>query len=274
MVAAYVAEALSQVLTTPEDVEHLTGQRFLASIPLLASVGSMQSHAVTAVRNEPYSVFTESFRTLAASVDQAVPGGAQVVAVTSALPGEGKTIMSGCLSHVYATRGLRTMLIDCDLRRRGSSRLLSAHAHQPGLIEVLEGQATLDLIDHDDSVSFWTLPLVPDDRDSEHLLTGQPFIDLIAQLRTQFDRIVLDLPPVLPIAFSRILASRADAVIVAAQWRKTTAYALRAALRQLPQDQVNVAGVALSQVDLRRRAYFGPHDPAFYYKQYSEYFRA
>ncbi|MGE4303084.1 MAG: GumC family protein [Novosphingobium sp.] len=271
-IVGYIVEALSQGLTTPDEVEGATGQRFLASIPLLESVGSGQVHAVSALRNEPFSVFTEAFRSLGVAVDQAVPGGAQVVAVTSALPGEGKTVISCCLSHVYATSGLRTILIDCDLRRRGISRLLNAHANQNGLIEVLEGTATLNFDHTEDGLVFWTLPVVESAADSEHLLTGQHFVDLIAQLRTQFDRIVLDLPPVLPVAYTRTLASRADGVIVAAHWRKTPAMALRAALRRLPQDQVKIAGVALSQVDLRRRAFFGRLDPAFYYKQYREYY--
>lgn len=272
VIAAYITESLFQGITSPDEVESATSYPFLASIPLLQSVSTHQSQAMTAIRNEPYSVFTEAFRALAASIDQLARGPAQVIALTSALPGEGKTVMSCCLAHVYATSGMRTMLIDCDLRRRGISRLLNMRSHQQGLIEVLEGKTLINVDNDDDQLAFWTLPLTPNDKDSEHLLVGQPFVDLIAELRTKFDRIVLDLPPVLPIAYSRILANRADLVVVAAHWRKTSAFALRAALRRLPEDQVHVAGIALSQVDMRRRAYFGRMDPAFYYNQYREYY--
>ena len=272
IVAAYIAEALFQGLSTPEEVESQTGQPFLASIPLLASVESAQPHAMAAVQEEPYSAFTESFRALATSVDMSANCEAQVIAVTSALPSEGKTVIASCLSHVFATSGKRTILIDCDLRRRGISRLLNMKSRQNGLIEVLEGKAKFNFDNINDDFVFWTLPLIPGEEDGEELLVGQRFIDLIDALRTKFDRIVLDLPPVLPIAYTRTLASRADAVIIAAHWRKTSAYALRAALRRLPEDQVNIVGVALSQVDMRQRAYFGRLDPAFYYKQYREYY--
>lgn len=272
VLAAYVAEALFQGLTTPEEVEALTGQPFLASIPLLSSIGSAQLHAMSAIREEPYSLFTEAFRSLGTSLDMATNGQDQVVAITSALPGEGKTVMSCCLAHVYAASGLRTILIDCDLRRHGISRLLNMRNREVGLLEVLDGRTELSFENIDEDFVFWTLPLVPSEEDGEHLIAGQQFVDLLEKLRGQFDRIVLDLPPVLPVAYTRVLASRADAVVLAAHWRKTSAFALKAALRRLPPDQVNVAGVALSQVDMRRRHYFGKLDPAFYYKQYREYY--
>ncbi|MDE2411087.1 MAG: AAA family ATPase, partial [Sphingomonadales bacterium] len=272
VIAAYVAEAMFHGLTTPEEIESMTGQPFLTSIPLLGSITSAQPNAMAAVRDEPFSVFTEAFRSLSTSVDMAANGQAQVVAVTSALPGEGKTVISCCLSHIYATSGLKTLLIDCDLRRHGISRLLNVRERQVGLIEVLEGKSPLNFTNLEDDYVFWTLPLVSSGDDAEHLLAGPEFVELLDRLRTQFDRIVLDLPPVLPVAYARTLASRADATIVAVHWRKTSAFALRAALRRLPDDKVNVSGVTLNQVDLRRRAYFGRYDPVYYYKQYREYY--
>lgn len=269
---SYIVESLFQGVTSPEEVEDATGLRVLASIPLLASVESRQTHAIAEVRDEPYSAFTESFRALGTSIDLADNRSSQVVAITSALQGEGKTVISCCLSHVYAASGLKTILIDCDLRRRGISRVLDLRDKTSGLIEVLQAKSKLNFNDLDRDFVFWTLPLVQSDSDGEHLLTGQPFIDLLDQLRENFDRIVLDLPPVLPISYARILASRADSVVLAAHWRNTSTFALRAALNRLPEDQVHVAGVALSQVDLRRRAYFKRLDPSFYYNQYREYY--
>lgn len=270
VLAAYVSEALFHGLTTPADIERELGEPHLASIPLLASVSSVSPHALIAIQNEPRSIFTESFRTLGTAIDQASSWNAQVIAVTSALPGEGKTITSTCLAHVLASGGKRTMLIDCDLRRRGISRLLNIPPQQKGLIEVLNGTSSLNLetLDHD----FCCLLLSPSDEEPDHLLTGQPFIDLLAELRQHFDRIILDLPPVLPIASAAVLASRADVVVMVSRWRETSSLAVRAALRRLPVNQVNLIGVALTQVDLRQRAHFNRHDPAFYYKDYSEYY--
>ena len=272
ILAAYIAEALLAGVLTSDDVRVNLGQHFLGSIPLLSSVSENGSHEIDAVRDEPKSVFVESFRELAASIDQASPSTNQIIAITSSMPREGKTITASCLSHVYASEGQRTLLIDCDLRRRGVSRLLDTPDDHPGLIEVLSGEVKLNIEEFAHESVFCVLPVRPSERELGFLLTGQTFVDFLNQLRPHFNRIVLDLPPVLPIAASRILASRADAVVMAAHWGKTPKSAIKAALSRLPYEHVNVAGVVLTQIDFRRRRFFAQEDPAFYYSSYREYY--
>lgn len=272
ILAAYIKEALFHGISTPDEAERDLGVPCLASIPLLDSIDGGKDHPATAIQESPKSAFAESFRSLGASIDLATRGQAKVIAITSALPGEGKTVMSCCLASVLAAGGQRTMLIDCDLRRQGISRLLNMQEGQKGLIDVLDGSAPIDLEQYDGDNVFCVLPLSPSREEPEHLLRGQEFVDLLEQLRGHFDRIILDLPPVLPIAATRILASRADVVVMATKWRDTSRFAIRAALRRLPPDQVNVLGVALSGVDMSRRSFLNPHDPYFYYSQYKEYY--
>lgn len=272
VLAAYIAEASFHGVSTPDEVEKSTGERYLASIPLLKSVEPRIRHAVTAMQQSPNSAFAESFRTLETAIGQVTHGGHQVIAITSALPDEGKTVLSCCLSYVLAQSGKKTILIDCDVRRAGISRLLDMRSYDHGLIEYLDGTTEIDFDDLSDGRIFCVLPLRPSNEQPEHLLTGDAFIHLIDELRQRFDHIVLDLPPILPIASAPVLASRADATVMTARWRKTSRYALRAALKRLPPDQVNLVGVALNQVDMRRRAYFEHGDPSFYYRQYREYY--
>lgn len=272
ILAAYVVESIFHGITTPDEIEGGLGERYLASIPLLKSVETKIPHAVSAIQQSPHSAFAESFRTLGTSIEQAFVGDEQVIAITSALPDEGKTVTSCCLSYVLAQSGKRTMLIDCDTRRSGISRLLDMQSHENSLTEILNGTKKLNLDRLDDDRIFCVLPLNPSDIDSDHLLMGPAFTNLLEQLRTRFDRIILDLPPILPIASTPVLASRADVVVVMAHWRKTSIHALRTALKRMPPDKVNLVGVALNQVDLRRKAFFDREDPAFYYKKYSEYY--
>ncbi|MBV7266310.1 GumC family protein [Erythrobacter ani] len=272
VLAAYIRESLFQGLSTPDDVERETGVPCIASIPLLSSVSSESDHPATAIQDAPKSPFAESFRSLGASIDLATHGKAKIIAVTSALPNEGKTVVSCCLASVLAAGGQRTMLIDCDLRRQGISRLLNMQEGQKGLIDVLDGSAPLDLADYDDENVFCVLPLSPRREEPEHLLRGEEFVELLEKLSGHFDRIILDLPPVLPIAATRILASRADAVVFASRWRSTSKVAVKAALRRLPPEHVNLVGVALTAVDMKRRSFLDPNDPYFYYSQYESYY--
>jgi capsular exopolysaccharide synthesis family protein len=271
VVAAYIAEAIFHGMSTPEDIERSLGERHLGSVPLLKSV-SPAEHTVTAIQEAPTSAFAESFRTVDTAVNQITNGHRQILAVTSALPDEGKTVVSCCLAYVLAQSGQRTLLIDCDMRRGGISRLLDMQKYDYGLLEYLDGTAPDNFHELDDGKLLCVLPLRPDSAHPEHLLTGERFEMLLEQLRGRFDRIVLDLPPVLPVASAPVIASRADAAIMIARWRKTSTFAVRAALRRLPPEHVNLVGMVLNQVDLRRRSYFGRTDPSFYYQHYSEYY--
>lgn len=272
VLAAYFKEALFQGMSTTDEVERETGVRCLASIPLLSSIESGGEHPATAIQDAPKSAFTESFRSLGASIDLATHGKAQVIAITSALPNEGKTVMSCCLASVLASGGQKTMLVDCDLRRQGISRLLNMQEGQKGLIDVLNGSAPIDFERYVDDNVFCVLPLSPSKDEPEHLLRGPEFVELLEELRGHFDRIILDLPPVLPIAATRILASRADATILATKWRETSKFAVRTAIRRLPEDQVNLLGIALSGADMRRPSFLDPHDPSYYYSRYKSYY--
>jgi capsular exopolysaccharide synthesis family protein len=271
VIAAYIAEAIFHGMSTPEDVERSLGERHLGSVPLLKSVSPMK-HTVTAIQEAPTSAFAESFRTVDTAINQITNGHRQILAVTSALPDEGKTVVSCCLAYVLAQSGQRTLLIDCDMRRGGISRLLDMQKYDYGLLEYLDGTAPDNFHELDDGKLLCMLPLRPDSAHPEHLLTGERFETLLEQLRGRFERIVLDLPPVLPVASAPVIASRADATIMVARWRKTSTFAVRAALRRLPPEHVNLVGMVLNQVDLRRRSYFGRTDPSFYYQHYSEYY--
>ena len=272
IIAAYIAEAVFHGVSTPDELERSSGGHYLTSIPLLKSVEPKIRHAVTAMQQSPNSAFAESFRALDTAITQATHGQNQVIAITSALPDEGKTVVACCLSYVLAQSGKKTILIDCDLRRAGMSRLLDMREYDHGLIEYLDGKTEINFDDLSDQRIFCVLPLRPSDEQPDHLLTGDAFIHLLNELRTRFDHIILDLPPVLPIAATPILASRADATVMTTRWRKTSRFALRAALKRMPSDQVNLVGLALNQVDMRRRAYFERGDPSFYYKQYRDYY--
>ncbi|MEO0061562.1 MAG: hypothetical protein RLZZ08_122 [Pseudomonadota bacterium] len=272
LAAAYIAEGLFHGVTTAEEVENDLGHKYLGSIPLLASVSKTARREVPAITEEPRSAFAESFRSLRTSIDQSLHGTVQVIAVTSALPKEGKTTVSACLAQTLALSGASTVLVDCDLRRRGVSRLLKLEPDHPGLIEVLEGKAPLAdaLVTSETGLS--VLSIKRSDTEPQSLLTGETFARLIEELRVHFDRVVLDLPPVLPIAAGRSIAGLADATVLVVRWRKTLAGAARSALSLLPPEQVNVIGVTVNRIDMRRRRLFGHSDPAYFYRQYRHYY--
>jgi len=98
--------------------------------------------------------------------------------------------------------------------------------------------------------------------------------ELLDTLRKQFDLVILDTAPVLAIAETRVLASRSDAVLFLARWRKTPAKAADTALRALEQSGAHIAGVVLTQVDVNQQARYGYGDPGYYYASVKKYYAA
>lgn len=272
---AVVRQNMMQGLTTMEEVEGKLGAPYLAGIStVVSSIKKPTSpDPMQAVINHPFSSFAESFRTLSTALLHGKDGPIKIVALTSALPNEGKTTTSVCLARVSALSGTRTILVDCDLRRRSVNRLLAGQEAALGLIEVLEGKARLDdVIVVDPQSGAHLLPLA-----QRGAIKGQPFDtpemdDLLRDLASRYDLVILDTAPILPVVDTRVLAAKVDAVAVLARWRVTPIHAVRTAIKLLDQVGGRVAGVALTRVDLRDQQRYGYGDPSYYHKDYKGYY--
>jgi uncharacterized protein involved in exopolysaccharide biosynthesis len=129
--AAFLAEMTFTGLTTGDDIEARLGVRYLGAIPVLQSVSRGTSHSpASALLEDPRSAFAESFRSLRASIAMNTTD-ARIIAITSALPAEGKTTTAICLARSMASTGDRILLIDGDLRRQGSAASCAATKGAP-----------------------------------------------------------------------------------------------------------------------------------------------
>lgn len=272
--AVVLAEMLDAGLATAEDVEQRLDVSYLGAIPLLASVAEGKiSSPIDYVIEKPLSSFAEAFRNLRASVTYSRLGEpVKVVAITSSLPGEGKTTTSVCLARSAAQQGLRVVLVDCDLRRRSVNRLFGAEPTR-GLIEVLAGEASLEEVLTTDQVTgARLLPLAKSSLTPKDVFGSAAMDRLLDELRRTYDLVILDTAPVLPVADTRVLAPKADVVVFLAHWRKTPQHAIEAAFRLLSGTGAHLAGVALTQVDMKQQSKYGYGDPGYYYAEYKKYY--
>ncbi|MFT4055670.1 MAG: polysaccharide biosynthesis tyrosine autokinase [Novosphingobium sp.] len=272
LLGAIAAELMFSGFSTGEEIERRLGLRYLCAIPEFGSVASRKqgSDPVDAVVEQPRSAFAEAFRNLRASIAFAVEN-PRIIAVTSALPAEGKTTVALCLARSMAGASDAILLIDCDVRRRGVSRWIDG-TREAGLLEVLRGNAKLeDAIVIDSRTGLSILPLSATHEEDHALLTGPAMDALLATTAQAFDAVIMDTAPVLPIADARLLLGKADAAVIATRWRRTPEAALRSMLRFLPEGAVGLAGVILTRVDIRKQAAFGLDENAFY-KAYRDYY--
>lgn len=276
LAAVVVAEIMDAGLATSDDVERKIGLASVASIPLMSSVAEANERGmqpIDYVLRKPLSGFAEAFRSLRTSILYAVPGQqGKIVVLTSALPGEGKTTTSICLARVAAQAGSKVLLLDCDLRRRAVTRTLGL-TPENGLAEVLHGTATLEsAVLLDQASGAYVLPLAHTASSTEDVF-GLPAMDqLLAKARASFDLVILDTAPVLALADTRILAGKTDVVVLLARWRKTPARAIGASVRLLQQANAQIAGVALTQVDMNAQSKHGYGDAGYYYDEYKKYY--
>jgi succinoglycan biosynthesis transport protein ExoP len=274
LLVAYVRERWSIGLNSIDDIDRLLEQNYLNSIPTLASSidGAKTQDPVEAVVAHPLSLYSEAFRSLATSLIYSKRGQtAKVIGVTSALPKEGKSTTSINMARVLAMSGSKVMLIDADLRRRSITSMLASDV-KIGLIEVLNGASTIEnALIHDQS-GMHVLPLAPNSHRGVQPFDTPAFDKLMAHARATYDVIILDTAPVLAVVDTRLLLGHVDALALLARWRTTPIKAIRAAIHQIESVGGEIAGVALTLVNLKTQSKAGYGDASYYYAEMKDYY--
>ncbi|WBQ14325.1 polysaccharide biosynthesis tyrosine autokinase [Hyphomonadaceae bacterium BL14] len=276
----FVLEMLDNGLNSEADIERQLGVAHIASVPLIKAgllkrLGGNSGGADPGqyVVDKPLSSFAEAFRTIKSAIRvSAIDDTAQVVAITSAVPGEGKTTLSLCLGRVSAMAGARVIVVDTDLRRRLLTKALAPDV-PAGLLEVLSGSVDLDAaIATDEATPLHFLPLRDATFTPQDVFSSRGFGELLDTLRERYDQIILDTAPVLAVADTRVIASQADAVVVTARWRKSSVNIVRRALQELRASKARVLGVTLNGVDMEAQARYGYDTSGYYYRSYRKYY--
>jgi succinoglycan biosynthesis transport protein ExoP len=253
---AFGREYMRRRIHSPADLERRLGLPLLAMVP---PAGKDEADTISGLSPLP----AEAFRRLRANVmlacgDADQPG--NVLVVSSAAPGEGKSFVSSHLALALAAVDQRVALIDADLRR---PRLHTMFDRQraPGLSDVLLGRrSTAEVLR---PVGAQGLVLVPSGlptAKAAELLSYQAFRTFIEGLRSDFDWIVIDSPPVMAVADAAVLSRDATAVLFVTSAEHTSLEAAEVALNELGAAGARLLGAVLNRAPLTREA--------FYYSRY------
>lgn len=271
--AAFAVESSYGGFTTGEDIERRLGVRYLGAVPDSRTLAEKSADPLDALAQHRAGAFAASLRQVLTSLVQAPSGRNQVVAITSALPGEGKSTTSACLARAAALGGRSVVVVGCDQHRRTLGDMFGCDPARPGLREVLRAGAAIDDVLQIDAVSgAAVLPITTPFDQGDGLLQNGSFQRLVAKLRERFDLILLDCGPILPIAETREVATVADNVLLLVRWRKTRDQSVRQALRLLPLQVINDVGIALTMVNVRKQSRFGYEDAGTMYTKYRHYY--
>jgi capsular exopolysaccharide synthesis family protein len=278
--AVIVPEYWSRRFRNSSDVELGIGLPLAATLPDITSLGQarrLRGPAAPAISlmTDRFTAFAESFRNLRAFLallDPSEPS--KIIALTSSVPREGKSVTSLCLAEILAQAGESVVVVDCDLRRRGLTSLVSEAANaKVGIVEAVKKNLPLnDVLVLDARSGAWVLPVAQHEGVPEDLFGTKQADSLFRLLAQRFDHVILDTPPLLGVADSRILATKADKVLFVVHWNKTPMSAVQAAADILQQCGAKVAGAILAQVNIRQQARFGYGDSSDYFGSYKNYY--
>jgi len=266
---AFVLEWLDNGFRSTNQLEHIAGIGTLGLVP--ATAGSALPQDI--VLEEPVSQYSESIRSVRTALRYSdVDNPPKIILVTSSIPSEGKTILSLSLARSVARSGGKALLIDCDLRRPGVSKLLKA-TDGPTLLDLFNGTGTPDsVIQIERTSSMHYVAAKAGTTNPQDLLGSQQMRSFLERMRSQYDLIVIDSPPVLAVSDSVILSHVVDRTVFVIRWETTPRAVALGALKTLRTNGGPIAGAVLSRVNVKKHAAFGYGDSAYHYHKYSEYY--
>lgn len=240
-------------------MQSLTAVPVLASVPL--ELQARRAHMpLVATTHSPRA---EAYRRLRTNLTFSnIDSRLQVIVVTSSLSGEGKSTTAGNLAKVLADAGKPVLLLEADLRRPTLGEYFGIES-SVGLTNILVGQ-----VDSDDVIQPWgtgglhVLPSGTIPPNPSELLGSERMHSLMASLRTRFDVIVIDTPPLLPVTDAAIMATQADGVVLVARYGTTRRDDVAAAVEMLRAVEASFVGTVLNMIPAKASGGDGYHSYA------------
>jgi succinoglycan biosynthesis transport protein ExoP len=271
LLLAFLLEYFRPGVKTETEIEQSFGLPVVGNIPLVwrqKTRGIFYYGPLDRMVNQPLSHLSEAVHAMRIGLELS-NANPKVILITSALPGEGKSTAAMLLAASSASSGKRTLLLDCDLRLRSTSKALR-NQQKPGLSELLRGTAKLtDVLTQDTRTKIYLLPAGSMAPNAADLLMSKEMVDLIAVLRGEFDYIVMDAPPLLPVVDALALATVADKILVIVEWCHTSRASIYHAFRVLAPEASRVAGLVLNKVDFNQLPGYGY---GYHYRSVAKYF--
>ena len=257
---AFFIEYLDTSVKALEDVERLLAIPVLAVVP--KGVGSL-------IRSGPDTPDAEAYRIMQTNMEfNKKNPTANTITLVSGGPGEGKSTTLNNLAVTCARGGYRVLIVDADLRRPSQHTFFDLD-NSVGLSDILTGEKELEEVAVPTSVA--NLTFVPSGKlpmDAVGILNSQRMSDFVAKVKTRYDLVFFDSPPILGVSDASILSSEVDLTIMVVQYRRFPRDMLQRVKQAIVQVGGNLLGAVLNAVDTK-------HDSGYqYYTQYYDYYTA
>lgn len=263
VVIAFLRKAMMGGLDSPEKVEQVAGIPVFATIPhskrqreLYQQVSAKHQKVPLLANVSSTDVAVESLRNFRTALQYALPTFKNnVVMITGATPGMGKSFVSANLAAIMAATGKKVLLIDADLRN-GLLHLYFGFGRHDGLSDAIAGARNPEQVVHKgvienmDFITTGTLPQHP-----AELLLRPSFATIIEKLSTQYDLVLIDAPPILAVADTMIIGAQAGAIYIMTRAGVTTPAEINESMKRLAQAGLEAKGVLFNDLKTRPGRY-------------------
>ena len=258
---AFFVNYLDDSIKSQDDVETYLRLPFLGYVPNIKTNSlverDLQAHL------HPRSTAAEGFRTIRAAISLMPRADKfRILTVTSTIPSEGKSLLASNLAIVNAQTGLKTLLVDADLRRPSVHKAFQLHS-PIGLSAYLTEEITrFDECIHStevpnlDVVCCGSIPSSPSE-----LIGSKRMMQFLQEVRLRYDRIVLDCPPISAVSDPLVLAAKSDGVVFVTKFNKIRREHARRTIQRLQDAGIHILGVILNDIDFEGK-------DSYYYSYY------
>jgi polysaccharide biosynthesis transport protein len=273
---AFLLEFMDRSFRSEEQVEQVLGVGSFGLVPSLKRAWGKSKRPSTYVVQHPASAYVESIRNLYTGLRLSngdhLP---RTIMIASSLPREGKTTVVASLASLLAAAGLKTIVVDTDLRKPSIHQAL-ALAAEPGLVDHLRKRLPLEsVIQHDRATGIDAITAGSPTTNPPDLLGTNQMKELLARLQATYDAVILDSAPVLAVSDARILVRMVDKIVFLVRWADTRRDTALRGLQQISEvGDSNLAGFMLTMVDFEKYAKYQYGTFGNYYRRIEGYYTA
>lgn len=258
---AFFVSYLDDSVKSQDDVETYLRLPFLGYIPNIKTNSvverDLQAHL------HPQSNAAEGFRTIRATVSLSPRAEKyRVVSVTSTIPSEGKSLVASNFAIVNAQTGLKTLLVDADLRRPSVHKAYQLHS-PIGLSSYLTREIDdLDEITHQsevpnlDIICCGSVPSTPSE-----LIGSTRMMEFLEKVKGKYDRVILDCPPVSAVSDPLIISAMSDGVVYVTKFNKIRREHARKSIARIQNAGIHIVGLVINDIDFEGK-------DSYYYSYY------
>lgn len=273
---AYLVDTADKTFRSPHEIIRTLNLPLIGHIPVIrlnkrALKQNSQLHPVAATFHNPKSQSAEAFRAVRTAIYFSTQGQKhQVIQVTSATPGDGKSTLSANLAITIAQSGKRVLLVDADMRRPSIHKLFTIE-ESPGFSDVLVEEVGLkEAIRESEVEGLDILPCGNKPVQPSELLTSYRLPEVIEELRQMYDFVVIDTPPVLVVTDPCPVAATVDGVICTMRIKKNVRVSAERMVEILRSVNANIIGIVVNGVG-GQGTYSSQYSYGAYQAGYSSY---